>query len=1112
MSSIFDTLSKPLQRLLSKSGFAEPTIPQTKTIPIILSGRNVLLIAPTGTGKTEAAFLPILQMLLSQPRSMGIKIVYVSPLRALNRDLLDRLEWWCKRLDFRISVRHGDTEVRERRKQALSPPDILVTTPETLQILLNGRRFSQHLATTQWVIVDEVHELVDNKRGTQLSLSLERLRWISGKDFQIVGLSATIGSPKEVAQFLVGVGRSCEVVDVSVVRETQLDVIHPIPTRQDHRLATQLYTFPEVAARLRAMRDLIERHGSTLLFTNTRPMAEILASRFRIWDMDFPVSIHHGSLSSYSRVRTEEGLKRGELKGVICVSGDSRVLLSDGQWKPIEKLAACNGPLIISSLSKSHKIRSAIARLVRKTGMSQLIQITTKTGFSLKCTPDHGLLTVDKHGELKWLLARDLCPGLPVAIAGYLQNKQIPIKEKSNSDIFWDNICDTKEINEEEPVYDVFDVNPTSNFIVNGFITHNCTSSLELGIDVGSVDLCIQYNSPRQVTRLLQRAGRSGHQVGGLAKGVVVVQDPDDALESIVIVGRAYRSELESVSIPEKPLDVLMHELAGMMVYQRRWKISEAHEIAKRAYPFRDLTREDVEAVLSYMEGFIQKLAWFSREEDVFSRPMRYKRLFKYYFDNLSMIPYVKQYLVINEAKNLPVGTLDESFIAQYGNPGVKFIMGGSVWKIIQIFRDGVYVKSDTDAVGAIPSWVGEEIPVPYSVAQEVGKIRRRVEEGVRESHSLYRISEALAEEFQVDGRVVKDAIGDSYEQARVGIPLPCDERITVEKWKDLIIVHTHYGTLINRTLSRYIGSWISETLGETLSVFDDPYRVFLRSKHLSSEEVVDVFKSGITEDFNRVVKDTILQDRYFRWRLVQVARRMGSLVKEAELDSSVVDQLVKGLRGTIVYEEAFKEVIFKDLDLRGTIGVLKRMAEGEIELVSLGDREEPSPIMKTCLRWRSIRLEPVSPKRLRVLAIASAKARILSEVRTFICVDCQRMIEEKRIHDLEDRPKCSYCGSTSIGMVEDRPQEIYRILEMLDRLPKRSKGFKTWRKVMETSKLISRFGKPAAVALALDAITLEKAADILERERRLTGRFFELVMEAEKRSIIRRISARRST
>ena len=169
-------LVKPVRRLVEQKGFPKPTEPQEQTIPKILEGKNVLLISPTATGKTEAAFLPVLSMLLQAPQTPGIKVLYITPLRALNRDLLERLEWWCNNLDIKLAVRHGDTDTKERTRQSRSPPDILITTPETLQAILSGWVLRQHLQSLRWVIIDEVHELADSKRGSQLSLALERVR------------------------------------------------------------------------------------------------------------------------------------------------------------------------------------------------------------------------------------------------------------------------------------------------------------------------------------------------------------------------------------------------------------------------------------------------------------------------------------------------------------------------------------------------------------------------------------------------------------------------------------------------------------------------------------------------------------------------------------------------------------------------------------------------------------------------------------------------------------------------------------------------------------------------------------------------------------------------
>jgi ATP-dependent Lhr-like helicase len=575
--NVFEMLVKPIRRLAKQKGFEIATEPQEKAMPRILEGKNVLLISPTATGKTEAAVLPVLNMLLQRPeRLRGIKILYVTPLRALNRDLLERLEWWCNNLDIKLAVRHGDTDTNERTRQARSPPDMMITTPETLQAILPGRLMRQHLRQVRWVIIDEVHEMADSKRGSQLALALERLRWVTGGDFQLIGLSATIGSPRRVAQFLVGNGREVEIVRVSVARLMKLEILFPQPKPEDYELASTLFTHPEVAARLRIIRKYIESHKSVLLFTNTRSISEVLASRFKVWDMNFPVSIHHGSLAKPSRVAAERGLKNGELKGLVA------------------------------------------------------------------------------------------------------------------------------------------------------------TSSLELGIDVGRIDMVIQYMSPRQVTRLIQRVGRSGHRIGRIARGVIITMDSDDTLEAMAIGRRAGEEELEPVDVPDKPYDALAHQIIGLLMKKKRWYFYEIHDLLRKAYPYADLTVEDVQQVLDYMHHRFPRLAWVSFEDKLAIRPRRTKAMYEYYFENLSMIPDVKKFLVLDEGKDSAVGVLDEAFVAEYGNPGVKFIIRGSPWQILNLYGDQIYVKQVDDPTGAIPSWVGEEIPVPFEVAQEVGWIRGFVEEHIK--------------------------------------------------------------------------------------------------------------------------------------------------------------------------------------------------------------------------------------------------------------------------------------------------------------------------------------------------------------------------------------------
>ncbi|MGC8962256.1 MAG: helicase-related protein, partial [Candidatus Bathyarchaeia archaeon] len=287
-----------------------------------------------------------------------------------------------------------------------------------------------------------------------------------------------------------------------------------------------------VAARMRVLKDLIEGHKTVLLFTNTRAVAEVLASRFKVWDVNFPVSIHHGSLTKPVRVTAEKGLREGALKGVVC------------------------------------------------------------------------------------------------------------------------------------------------------------TSSLELGIDVGAIDYVIQYMSPRQVTRFLQRIGRSSHRVGGVAEGAIVVMDCDDALEAMAIARRALIEELEEVDMPEKPLDVLTHQIVGLLFHQRRWNLMDMLHLIRKAYPFRDLSLEEFRRVLLYMHDRYPRLAWVSLEDEVVSRPRRIKPLYEYYYERLSMIPDEKHYLVVDDESDMPLGLLDEAFVAEYGEPGTMFILKGSPWKMLRIRGD----------------------------------------------------------------------------------------------------------------------------------------------------------------------------------------------------------------------------------------------------------------------------------------------------------------------------------------------------------------------------------------------------------------------------------------
>lgn len=946
MDGLLSSFSKPIQRIILEKGFTDFTEPQKRAIPLILGGRNVLIIAPTGTGKTEAAFLPILDTIIREGGKGGIKALYISPLRALNRDLLDRLIWWCGRLDLKVAVRHGDTETRERGRQALAPPDIMITTPETLQAILPGRRLRDHLSHVRWVIVDEVHELTNDKRGSQLTVALERLRAATKREPQIIGLSATIGSPEEVAKFLVGGNRNCEIVKVSVVKNTRLGVEFPEADEKDMELADKIATFPEVAARLRKIRELVEGHKSTLIFTNTRSEAEILASRFRMWDINIPVSIHHGSLAKSSRVEVENALKKGELKGVVC------------------------------------------------------------------------------------------------------------------------------------------------------------TSSLELGIDIGNIDLVIQYNSPRQATRLLQRVGRAGHWVGGTSKGIIITMDSDDALESTAIVKRSMREELEDVTVVKKPYDVLAHQVAGLLLEDGRRSVDEILEIVREAYPFKELTESELEEVLDYMSNRRPRLALYLPDERLVLKIKPTEALYKYYFENLSMIPEERHYIVIDEAKDEAVGMLDEAFIAEYGEPGVKFIERGMPWKIIQIFKDTVYVRAEKDAIGAIPDWIGDEIPVPYDIAMEVGRIRRLVEEGVRGGIDYDKMLGEISIEFGVDREVLRRALREAHEQAEGRWHMPTDRTITVEGWQGYVIVSCAFGLMVNKTLARVLGYLLAQQTGSGAGISQDSYRIFINAS-VDPAIVADLMKTIDLERIGALTEAAVVKTGLFRRRLIHVAKRMGVIEKDADLGDVGISNLLESLNGTVIYKEAMREVLYKDLDVDGLKRALRGVKEGAFQIRVISNDLALSPISRIGINELSWKTDLVPADRLRRLLVESGKARLLNEARVAVCTSCFRYVENLKIKRFLAGVSCPECGSKKIGLLSDDPTEVEQMASEKAETGKVSEKYRgIYRSAVETGDIIEHSGVQAALALAARGIPKPFVFTLATAKLKDIDQIVDLILKEERAAL----------
>ncbi|MHC1636120.1 MAG: DEAD/DEAH box helicase, partial [Candidatus Methanospirareceae archaeon] len=683
----FSLLRPRIQEVL-KEIFVSPTKPQELAIPCILEGKDVLIIAPTGSGKTEAAILPVFHKILEYKSKnvleerKGIFAIYITPLRALNRDLLSRLEKWCAELDIRIQVRHGDTARYERRKQALKPPDILITTPETIQAILPGERMRKNLKTVKHVIIDEVHELVGSKRGAQLSLALSRIAAISG-NFQRICLSATVGNPEEVAKYFSG-EKEVEIINIFSPKTLELKIISPEVTKQDEIKGKELSVEPDVISHIEAIREELKRNKSSLIFVNTRRAAEMIGSLMKKMGIDL-IEVHHGSLSKEARIEAEEKLKSGEIKGLIC------------------------------------------------------------------------------------------------------------------------------------------------------------TSSMELGIDIGSIDMVIQYASPRQVTKIVQRVGRASHFIENTSRGKIIALSGDDIAESLIIAKRAKFGEIERIRLKERSLDVLANQICGILLDFGYISFEKLHTLVKSAHPFRNISLEDIKRVAEQLE----KEGLVRREEGGLSRS-RSTRM--YYYDNLSMIPDERKYEVYDIVTSKKICALDETFVMKFASPEALFVAKGEIWKIVDIEPDKIKVEPCSDKKGEIPNWEGEEIPVPFEVAQEVGALRDRIALEIS-SRREEEIEEEILKDLNLGGEEVKGCVRKVIrcikEQIEAGYPVPTDKHVVIEvvEGGKEVIINACFGHLVNEALGRLFTSLLGAKLGTDVLIEIDPYRIRLKAdRGVKKGEIEEIF------------------------------------------------------------------------------------------------------------------------------------------------------------------------------------------------------------------------------------------------------------------------------
>jgi len=940
--NVFDLLAKPVRKALSDLSFPEPTVPQVAAVPVILNGENVLLIAPTGSGKTEAVLLPIFSNFIQQPEKKGISILYITPLRALNRDMVKRLSFWAMSLGMAVEVRHGDTEIKIRRRQALRPPNMLVTTPETLQAILPGTRMQQHLSHVRYVVIDEVRELAEDKRGVQLTVALERLFELTKREFQRVGLSATVGNPQRVAQFIAGSNRPIKVVEVPLPKGYRYSVEYPLPEDVDYDLAQKLHTVPEAASRIRRILDLVNEHTSTLIFVNSRANAEVLGHKFTQLARN-DIAVHHGSLSREERASIEDEFKAKALKAIVC------------------------------------------------------------------------------------------------------------------------------------------------------------TSTLELGIDIGHVDLVIQYLSPRQVSSLIQRVGRSGHKLDLISKGVIITAFPDDTMEAITAIKRAYKGQLEPLLMHEGALDVLAHQIVGILMDKKRATIDETLQILRRAYPYKLLTKEKFLDVAKYLHTL--KEAWL--EGDTLKKSRRTR---EYYYENLSMIPDERRYPIVDVLSDRTIGTVGDEFMALRARIGLNIIIRGRVWRIVQIEDDTgtVYVVPSEDPFAALPGWDGEILPVPFTLAQEVGKLRQEIALELKKERNLEKVAEKFAQKLSTDKLTLLKSAEEIHEQMSEGASVPTHNQILIEAFDKYVVVHACYGEVVNRTLGAIFDAVLSDH-DLIIGWWNNGYRILIETPRKIEQHDLEKLPSLLfkltPENVDKAFDDYLKARFPFSYKMKFVAERFGALPRGKTMGPERLAELPRRFEKTPIYEETIREVMQEKIDIPTVKKIMKSVREGKTKVTALLRLEKPTPLGYRILSKYTEIPELMAPERVLLSNIERMKRTILARRPSLLCLSCGHHSEEKRIRELPEKLVCEKCGAgllADLHPIQDPKLVIDILKRRLDGKELTPEELDQLTHARRTADLVLSYGKKALIAFQVRGIGPETAFRILGKMQPSEDDFYMDLLKAK--------------